>query len=440
MSDTTAHFGVSQSGIPKTEEINEKCSDAGTFKTEVSGEDTSVKNHLNQETAKKKRKEKKKGSTLKGFFCGVLVSGCVFFAYQHFVANAYDKEQVLRDCIDRYYLGEVDEEALQEGVYKGLVAALGDPYSEYFTEEENTVRTQEYEGSYKGIGVLLQQDTETGMVTIVSCYDGSPAQEAGIQDGDILYMVNGELVADKELSDSVAVIKSAGDEGVDLTLIREGQSEYIEVNVVPNDVIYPVVAHEMMEDGIGYLAISEFKESTYQQFHDALEDLKGQDMKGLVVDLRNNTGGLLDSVNNILGGILPEGTMVYTIDKNGEREDYMSKGETPLEVPMVVLVNGYTASASEIFAGAVRDYDMAKLVGTQTYGKGVVQSSIRLSDGSALKLTIANYYTPNGTNINGTGLTPDEVVELDTMPQEDGTYVDNQLERGVEVLREMLAE
>lgn len=390
-----------------------------------------------QETKPKKKRRKRSG-ILPGFIAGVLVTGCAMLAYHLFVRMPNDKEYLLRKFIEYYYLEDVDESVLDEGVYEGIVAALGDPYSEYFTLEENTAHTQSYGGSYKGIGVLLQQDPETGVVTVVSCYDGSPAKEAGIMDGDILHMVNGELVSEIELTDAVAVIKSAGDEGVNLTLIRDGVSEFIEINVVPNDVIYPSVSHEMLEDEIGYLAISEFKEPTYQQFHEALEDLKAQGMKGLVVDLRNNTGGLLYSVNDILNDILPKGTIVYTVDKHGNRQDYTGDGNNTLTIPMVVMVNEYTASASEIFAGAVRDYDMAKLVGTTTYGKGVVQTTFQLDDGSGIKLTIANYYTPKGTNINGTGLEPDVVVELDLTPKEDGSYVDNQLERGVEVLKDMM--
>ena len=386
---------------------------------------------------KKARREKNKG-VLKGFIFGVVLSGCAVLAYNRYFVDDIKKQDLLRGCIDQYYLEEVDEEAITEGIYKGMIEALGDPYSEYLTAEENTAREQEYEGSYKGIGVLLQQNPDTGLVTVVSCYEGSPAQAAGILEGDILYRINGEEIAEMILEDAVAIIKSAGEEGVNLSLLREGQSDYIEVNVVPNNVVYPVVSHQMFGDDIGYLAIDVFKESTYQQFHDALEDLKSQGMKGLIVDLRNNTGGLLNSVNDILNDILPEGIMVYTVDKYGNREEYRSEGKTPLEIPMVVMVNEYTASASEIFAGAVRDYDMAKLVGTQTFGKGVVQSTLQLTDGSALKLTIANYYTPNGTNINGTGLEPDAVVELDMAQQEDGTYADNQLQKGIEVLRDMM--
>ncbi len=387
---------------------------------------------------KEKRARKKNTGVWKGFYIGILFTLCVLLLYKYFFLARDNKEDVLRECIDKYYLNEVDDAALTEGKYKGMVGALGDPYSAYFTKEENTVRVQEYEGSYKGIGVVIQQNQETGTITIVNCYEGSPAEEAGIRSGDILYLVNGESASEMKLEDVVSIIKSSGDAGVNLTLIREGLNEYVEVNVVPNDVEYPVVSHSMLEDNIGYLAIGEFKESTYHQFHEGLEDLKSQGMEGLIVDLRNNTGGLLNSVNDILNDILPEGTIVYTVDKAGNRENYESEGKTPLEIPMVVLVNEYTASASEIFAGAVRDYDMAQLVGTQTYGKGVVQSTIRLTDGSAIKLTTANYYTPKGTNINGTGLTPDVEIELDLTLGEDGTYVDNQLAKGLEVLKEMI--
>lgn len=385
-------------------------------------------------TIKRRMKKRYMGT---GFLLGVAVTALGFIAY-HFCQEYFSKEALILRGINEYYLGEIDETAIEEGSYKGMVAALEDPYSEYFTKEENTLRIQDYEGSYRGIGVVLQQEQATGTITVVNCYSGSPAEAAGIQSGDILYQINGESVADKELTEAVSVIKTAGDEGVDLTLIREGHSEYIEVNVVPNEIIYPVVEHKMLEDQMGYLAISQFKETTYEQFHASLENLKEQNMKGLIVDLRNNTGGLLNSVNAILNDILPAGTIVYTVDKNGQRKDYVGEGKSPLEVPVVVLVNEYTASASEIFAGAVRDYDMGKLVGTQTYGKGVVQSTYYLDDGSGLKLTIANYYTPKGVNIHGTGLTPDVEVELDTTVQEDGTYVDNQLEKSCEILRELM--
>lgn len=387
---------------------------------------------------KKRAKKKQRNSLWKGFMLGVGVTLGACVLYRWFFMDHSNKQQVIRECVDKYYLNEVDEKAMQEGIYKGMIASLEDPYSEYYTKEEYTERMQEYGGSYKGIGVVIQKNPENGLVTIVSCYENSPAEEAGILAGDLIYKVGEVSTADIALEEVVTRIKESGDEGIHLTLIREGEADYIEVDVVPNDVVYPVVSHQMLSDGIGYLAIGEFKESSYAQFHEAMQDLESQGMEGLIVDLRNNTGGLMNAVNSILNDILPEGTIVYTVDKNGKRQDYNSEGETPLQIPMVVMVNGYTASASEIFAGAVRDYDMAQLVGTKTFGKGVVQSTVNLSDGSALKLTIANYYTPKGTNIHGTGLEPDVEVELDMTPQEDGTYIDNQLEKGVEVLKSMM--
>ena len=387
---------------------------------------------------KKRAKEKQKNDLWKGFVFGAAVTLGICLLCRWFFMDHSNKQQVIRECVDKYYLNEVNEEDMKEGIYKGMIASLGDPYSEYYTKEEYMERMQDYGGSYKGIGVVIQKNPENGLVTIVSCYENSPAEEAGIMAGDLIYKVGDVNTTDIQLEEVVTRIKESGEDGIHLTLIREGEPDYIEVDVVPNDVVYPVVSRQMLSDGVGYLAIGEFKESSYQQFHEAMEDLQSQDMKGLIVDLRNNTGGLMNAVNSILNDILPEGTIVYTVDKNGKRQDYTSEGKTPLQIPMVVLINEYTASASEIFAGAVRDYDMAQLVGTKTFGKGVVQSTVNLSDGSALKLTIANYYTPKGTNIHGTGLEPDVMVELDMTLQEDGTYHDNQLEKGVEVLKAMI--
>lgn len=380
--------------------------------------------------------EKKSGSTLKGFLLGVLVTaGAAGILYQ-FVGRD-EKEEQIRDYIDGAYLDEVDEEALKEGAYAGMVEALGDPYSAYFKIEEYESLSQDTEGTYVGIGIVMQQDMELGSITVVRCYEGAPGERAGIKAGDIIYKLNDEVVYADNMSDVAQTIKNSGEEGVHLTLIREGESDYIEVDVAPEEVELPVVAHEMLEDNIGYLAIYEFKESTLHQYQEAFTDLESQGMERIIIDLRNNPGGLMTSVTGILNTILPEGTIVYTLDKNGNRRDYTSDGENPIDIPMVVLTNEYSASASEIFAGAVRDYDIAKLVGTTTYGKGVVQNIFPLGDGTALKLTIANYYTPNGININGEGLDPDVDVELDLTPQEDGTIVDNQLEAAVETVKEM---
>ena len=395
-----------------------------------------VTEEILQEKPKKKKERKGRGQLLIGFLTGVAATGLVVFLL-FFFTEKIDKENIIRTLIDKYYLNEVDEDALEDGKYKGMLEALDDPYTTYFTIEETDSRIQQNEGTYRGIGVVLSQDTETGVLTVTRCYPNSPAEEAGVLAGDILYQIDGLITSDMELSDVVSHIKESDESGVVLTLIREGESEYIELTVIPTSIQSEMGQSQMVDEEIGYLAIYDFTETTYDQFHTQLEELKNQGMTRLIVDLRNNTGGLMTSVTDILDSILPEGVMVYTMDKNGNRKDYMSSGETPLEIPMVVLVNEYTASASEIFAGAVRDYDMAQLVGTTTYGKGVVQSTFYLNDGSAIKLTSASYYTPNGTNINGTGLEPDVEVELNLEPDEDGYIYDTQLEKAIEVIKTM---
>lgn len=389
-----------------------------------------------QNTDDDKKVKTHRAGMVKGFVLGVALMGAAFGIW-YSVAGQDEKENLIRKYIEEKYLEEVDEEALTEGAYAGMVEALGDPYSSYFTIEEYESLSQDNAGTYVGIGIVMQQDPDLGTITVVRCYEGAPGEKAGIKVGDIIYKLNDEIVTADDMSDVAQTIKNSGEEGAHLTLIREGESDYIEVDVVPEEVELPVVAHEMLEDNIGYLAIYEFKESTLHQYQEAFEDLESQGMERIIIDLRNNPGGLMTSVTGILNTILPEGTIVYTQDKYGNRKDYVGEGETPLEIPMVVLVNEYSASASEIFAGAVRDYEIAKLVGTQTYGKGVVQNIFSLGDGTALKLTIANYYTPNGVNINGEGLEPDVEVELDLTPQEDGTIVDNQLEAAIETVKEM---
>lgn len=393
---------------------------------------------ITEEIVQTNKKKKKRGriSVILAFLAGVFVTALVFVLVYMAKAGT-SKEHIVRAYIEKYFLNEIDETALEDGKYKGMLDALDDPYTTYYTVEETNTRIQQNEGTYQGIGVTLAQDTQTGVLTVTRCYGDSPAERAGIQAGDILYLIDGMSASEMELSDVVSRIKESGENGVVLTMIREGEAEYLEVTVVPEAIQYQMVQSQMIDEEVGYLAIYDFVGTTYEQFHTQLEDLKSQGMTRLIVDLRNNTGGLMTAVTDILDSILPEGVMVYTMDKYGNRKDYTSSGETPLEIPMVVLVNEYTASASEIFAGAVRDYDMAQLVGTQTYGKGVVQSTFYLTDGSAVKLTTASYYTPNGTNLNGVGLEPDVIVELDTEPDEDGYIYDTQLEKALEVIKTM---
>ena len=347
------------------------------------------------------------------------------------------KAKYIENTVKESYTGDVDDEEMEEYMYKGMMASLGDPYSAYYTSEEYEELTTETTGSYEGIGVVMQQDADTGEVKVVRCYEGAPGAEAGLQPEDVLIQVNGESVSGMELSEVVDKVKSSQDTA-HLTIAREGESEYLEIDVPLEEVNIPVVEHEMLDDQIGYIALYEFTEQTEPQYQEAFEDLENQGMERLIIDVRNNPGGLLTSVCDILEDILPEGLIVYTEDKDGNREEYTCSGENELKIPLAVLVNGNSASASEIFAGAIKDYGIGTLVGTTTYGKGIVQKIYPLSDGTAVKLTVSKYYTPKGNNIHGTGIEPDVTVELDEdlryeveVPKEE----DNQLQAAIKALK-----
>ncbi len=339
-----------------------------------------------------------------------------------------EKMAELQSYIDAYYLFDYDEEDVQESVYKGMMDGLGDPYTCYYTAEEYASFLESSSGSYSGIGATLQQDYSTGLITVVNTFAGSPAEQAGLLPDDILYMVEGEEVTGIDLN--LVVVDLKGEAGTDVNISIVRGSEVIEMTITRASIEVPTVEYEMLEDSIGYIAITEFDDVTDEQFADAMEDLTSQGMESLIIDLRDNGGGLVDVTCTILDSLLPEGLIVYTEDKYGNREEEYSDAENYFDGEMVVLVNGNTASASEIFAGAVKDYGVGTLIGTQTYGKGIVQSLIPLSDGSAIKITVSRYYTPSGNNIHEVGIAPDIVLEADTESGED-----NQLQRAIEVLK-----
>lgn len=347
-----------------------------------------------------------------------------------------EKLSKIRDLIDEVYIGEVDDDSLEQGIYKGYLSGLGDPYSVYYDEEETKELYETTEGEYSGIGVVISQDISTGTITLVQVYEDSPAEEAGLKDNDILYRVGDMDVTGMDLSEVVTYIKGEKGTSVELTVLRGNNAEEITVTAVRDQIEARTVEYRMLEDQIGYLAVSEFDGVTYDQYAEALDALEEQGMQGLVVDLRNNPGGNLQTVCDMLDLVLPEGVIVYTEDKDGNRETATSDEEHQLEAPMAVLVNGNSASASEIYAGAVQDYEAGVIVGTQTYGKGVVQQIFDLGDSTSLKLTIAEYFTPDGRNINGEGITPD--VEVEYEPNEDDPDADNQLDKAVEVLTETI--
>ena len=349
------------------------------------------------------------------------------------------KMMAIEDVIHQYYLEDTDTAALENGIYSGMINSLGDPYSAYYSAEELKEMEQDVEGIYFGIGAYVGIDTAANLPVISGVIEGTPAQEADLRDGDIIYMVDGTSTQGMDTNDVVTLIR--GEEGttVHLTLIRDGESDYVEVDVMRRKVESPTVNHEMLSDEIAYIQITEFDQVTVDQFTEALAVCKGSGMKGLVLDLRSNPGGSLSAVCEIARKILPKGIIVYTEDKYGQKEELTCDGTNELQVPMVVLVNDYSASASEILAGAIQDYEKGILMGTQTFGKGIVQRVITLSDGSAVKLTISNYFTPNGNNIHGVGIEPDEVIEFDA----EAYYnegIDNQLDAAIAYMETQLFE
>ena len=383
---------------------------------------------------------------IRGVITGVLAAAAVAagacFGYTRLAGGVLSDSQhvqklrFLEALIDQEYLGEKDEDSLAEGLYKGLIYGLGDVYSCYYTKEEYEQENSSTEGSYVGIGVTIQKNPEGG-VKIAECYEDGPGDQAGLKEGDVISAVDGTDITEMEASQVVEMIKNAEDKEVELTVHRQDQEEPLEISVKVQDVELTSVFGEMLDGKTGYIRILQFTAVTPDQYEETFAELENQGMERLVIDLRNNPGGLLTSVCEVLNDILPEGLIVYTEDKYGNRQEEYSEGKTPLEMPLAVLVNESSASASEIFAGAVKDYGIGTIVGTTTYGKGVVQAVHQLEDGSAVKLTVSNYYTPKGNSINEVGIQPDVEVKLDTEllnKEEISHEEDNQLQEALKIL------
>lgn len=370
------------------------------------------------------------------------------------------KMSLIQAVIDRYFLFDEDLEQVEEGIYSGLMSGLGDPYSVYYTEEEYDLLMEDTEGVYCGIGAMISQDRTTGIMTIIKVFENTPALEAGLQPGDIIYMVDGEDVTALEL-DLVVNKYVKGEENTEVTLTVLRGTEYVELTMTRRLVETPTVEYQMLENHIGYIVVSQFDMVTASQFIAAAEDLESQGMEKLIIDLRENPGGVIDAAVDMLAYILPEdqmnGMLVYTEDKNGKGDRFFSKdgqilaesdNGTPnsnypkedgheMDLPIAVLVNENSASCSELFTGALMDYDWATVVGTKTFGKGIVQSLVPLGDGSAVKLTVSRYYTPSGFNLHEVGLTPDVEVELSDELKTQAVITleeDNQLQAAIEAL------
>ena len=407
--------------------------------------------------------EKKQGGFWKGFFCATLLFGMLALASVWIVTLAIGSKPLghsgqqsvtngttmvtqdkqvqaklgkLESYIRNFYLDEIDEKKMEDYLYYGLVAGLNDPYAAYYNQEETQSMLDSSSGSYCGIGAMFSQNMVTGIITVSKVYEGCPAYEAGILPEDILYKVAGEEITGMDLTNIVTKIK--GEEGTEVTISMLRGEEVIDFTMKRSKIEVPTIEFRMMDGKMGYILITEFDTITAEQFHTALEELQNEGMKSLVIDLRNNGGGSVEAVCRIADELLPEGVIVYTEYKGAER-DARESDASCVQVPMAVLMNGNSASASEILAGALQDYGKAVIVGTQSYGKGIVQSVIDLQDGTALKITTAKYYTPNGNNIHKIGITPD--VEID-LPEELKSQVeispeeDLQLQKAIEVLQQ----
>lgn len=333
------------------------------------------------------------------------------------------KLNAIDSVLESFYFGDVDDETAKDNIYKAYLSSYGDKYTMYYTADEYKALKESTNGKFYGIGAVCQLSGEGG-VLLVDVYDNGAGYQAGLRSGDRVVNVDDRDITGMELSSAVALIK--GDKGTSVTLEVIRGTERLTFSAVRDAVEAKTVSYTLLDNNIGYLSISQFEEVTTKQFKAAVEDLQSQGMKGLVIDIRNNPGGLLDTVVGMLKYMLPDGLIVYTEDKQGNRKEYKGQDNDEFNLPLAVIVNGNSASASEIFAGAIQDYGKGTIIGTQTYGKGIVQTVKPLTDGSAIKFTIAKYFTPKGQDIHGKGVTPDMVVEYDT-----DADVDTQLDAAI---------
>lgn len=326
------------------------------------------------------------------------------------------KLNAIDSVLDSFYFEEVDDEKAKDSIYKAYLSSYGDKYTVYYTADEYKKLTETTNGTFSGIGAVCQISSEGGIL-LVDVYESGAGYKAGLRSGDRIIQVDGTDVTDMDLSSAVALVKGEKGTQVGLKIVRDGATS--DYTVVRDEIEVQTVNYAITEDNIGYISVSQFENVTAKQFKAAIEDLKSEGAKGIIIDIRNNPGGLLTTVISMLKDILPNGLIVYTEDKDGNRKEYSDNDNEELDMPLAVLVNGNSASASEIFAGAIQDYGKGVIVGTQTFGKGIVQTVKPLTDGSAIKFTIAKYFTPKGQDIHGEGVTPDVVVEYDKDADED---------------------
>ena len=356
--------------------------------------------------------------------------------------HSVDKKlQAIEAVLKNYYVGDIDEQKLEEGIYKGFVAGVGDAYTNYYTSDEYASFKEKSSGVYAGIGIQMTLQTYDNSVEVTEVFEGSPAEKAGIKPKDRIIKAAGKRITGDEFNILPTLVKGTPGTTVDITIYRPEEDKYYDLTIERASVASPTVYFRMLNEEIGYIQITQFEAVTYDQFKIALDKLNKESAKGLVLDLRNNPGGLLNSVEQIADELVPQGVIVSTKDKQGKGSEYLADDKY-INIPMVVLINGNSASASEVLAGALKDYNRAELIGTTTFGKGVVQTIVPLTDGSAIKLTTSQYFTPSGVCIQGIGIAPDYEVKLSTEKILKGRELtdaeDDQLQAAIKVITDKI--
>lgn len=401
--------------------------------------------------------EKKRFKTYKIVMLVILVAFITFLLttigmYQYFTKSGFGKSLITssntnneiadtlnkyRKIIDKYYLGNIDEEKLKEGAIKGYIEGLDDKYTEYISKDDMQEYIADTTGNFVGIGIYMVQDTNTNRILVLSPIKGGPAEKAGIQPGDYILEVDGVEYKGDQMSVAAAKIKGEANTKVKIKVLRNNETK--EYELTRENIKLNPVEGKVLENNIGYIEFSSFDEGTADEFKTKYEELQKQGIKSLVIDLRNNGGGIVSEALKIGDYILnKDDVILYEVDKNNKETVEKSENNPIINMPIVVLTNGNTASSSEILAGALKDHGKAKIIGEKTYGKGVIQQLLTMPDGSGLKITSEEYLTPNKTKLNKVGIEPDEKVSLpDTVKnvlnvdQKD----DTQLQKAIELLK-----
>lgn len=400
-------------------------------------------NHINE-------REKISSDTRKGIVIGIMIAimvllvfNTVSLSYKIFIKKDYNyeaKAKAIYNLMNDQYVGNLENEKIFDGLYTGMVALATDKYSRYISKDDFESYKISTSGNYVGIGCKTSINVDDYSIYIVSLYEDSPASEAGLEPNDKILKVNNMAVNYDNYDQAISNIR--GEEGSKVTLTIKRGEKIFDVDVTRKDVDVPTVGGTIIDNSIGYIKIEGFESVTYDQYKDVYDNLRKQNIKSLIIDLRNNPGGLLDIVTKIADDIVPEGVITYTEDKNGKKE-YINSTKGEIDIPLVVLVNENSASASELLTAAIKDTQKGTVVGKNTYGKGVVQTTFPFKDGSAVKLTTAKYYTPKGVCIDGVGVAPDIVVDntndfvLESLNSDKAscdTLNDAQLKKAVELL------